>query len=248
MTFAQTYVAAVIIIALALIITERLRADLVALVVLLALGAGGVVSTQEALSGFSRSAVITILGLFVITAALDRTGFTRIMADHLLRIGGGSETRMVFLFTTGAAVLSLFMNNIAAGAVLLPAAINVSRRTQIPASKLLMPLSFGTLLGGMATYFTTANILVSTTLRDLGQEPLRVFDFTPTGGIIAVVGIIYMIAIGRRLLPLRTPVEQYAPPRQSKQDLEAVYALQERLWEAEVLPNSPLAGKTLTEC
>jgi di/tricarboxylate transporter len=248
MTFSQTYVAAVIIIALALIITERLRADLVALVVLLALGAGGVVSTQEALSGFSRSAVITILGLFVITAALDRTGFTRIMADHLLRIGGGSETRMVFLFTTGAAVLSLFMNNIAAGAVLLPAAINVSRRTQIPASKLLMPLSFGTLLGGMATYFTTANILVSTTLRDLGQAPLRVFDFTPTGGIIAVIGIIYMIAIGRRLLPLRTPVEQYAPPRQAKQDLETVYALQERLWEAEVLPNSPLAGKSLTEC
>jgi di/tricarboxylate transporter len=217
------------------------------LLVLLALSASGVVNPQEALSGFSRSAVITILGLFVITAALDRTGVTHIMADHLLRIGGGSEARMVFLFTTGAAVLSLFMNNIAAGAVLLPAAVNVSRRSQIPASKLLLPLSFGTLLGGMATYFTTANILVSTTLRDQGLAPLRVFDFTPTGGIVAVAGIVYMIVVGRRLLPLRTPVEQYAPPRHAKQDLETVYALQERLWEGEVLSNSPLAGKTLAE-
>src|SRR5438046_9994545 len=186
MTFPQIYIAAVIVIALGLIITEKLRADLVALLVLLALSASGVVSPVEALSGFSRSAVITILGLFIITAALDRTGVTHVMADHLLRIGGGSEVRMVFLFTTGAAVLSLFMNNIAAGAVLLPAAVNVSRRTQIPASKLLMPLSFGSLLGGMATFFTTANILVSTTLRDQGQDPLRVFDFTPTVGIVAV--------------------------------------------------------------
>jgi di/tricarboxylate transporter len=247
MTIPELYVTAVIVIALGLIITETLRADLVALLVLLALAAGGVVKPEEALSGFSRSAVITILGLFVITAALDRTGVTRAMADHLLRIGGGSEARMVFLFMTGAAILSLFMNNIAAGAVLLPAAVNVSRRTQIPASKLLMPLSVGSLLGGMATFFTTANILVSTTLRDQGLKPLGVLDFTPTGGIVAVAGIIYMIVIGRRLLPVRTPVEQFAAPNRPSKDLETVYALQERLWEAEVLPNSPLAGKTLGE-
>src|SRR5258706_13910402 len=127
MTGQEIYLTVVIFIALVLIVTERLRADLVALLVLLALGAGNIVSPQDALSGFSRSAVVTIMGLFIITAGLDRTGVTRLLADNLLRVGQGSEKRLVFLFTVSAAVLSLVMNNIAAGAVLLPAAVNVAR-------------------------------------------------------------------------------------------------------------------------
>jgi di/tricarboxylate transporter len=246
MSYPEIYLTVVIIIALLLIVTERLRPDLVALMVLLALGVPHIISPENALSGFSRSAVITLMGLFIITAGLDRTGVTRLLADNLLRVGRGSEKRLVFLFTVSAALLSLFMNNIAAGAVLLPAAVNVSRRTQIPSSKLLMPMSFGTLLGGMATFFTTANILVSTALKDQGLESLNVFDFTPTGGVVAIAGIIYLVFIGRRLLPVRTPVGQYAP-RKSAPDLEKVYELSERLWEAEVMPKSPLAELTLAE-
>src|SRR5437773_623317 len=151
MTEPELYLSIVIFIALVLIITGWLRADLVALLVLLALAAGGVVSPTDALSGFSRPAVITIIGLFIITKALDQTGVTTLMADHLLRVGRRSEVRLVFLFIIGAAFLSLLMNNIAAGAVLLPAAINISKRTSISPSKLLLPLAFGTLLGGMAT-------------------------------------------------------------------------------------------------
>src|SRR5262244_1416861 len=107
MTGPELYLSVVILIALILIITGWLRADLVALLVLLALAAGGVVSASDALSGFSRSAVITIIGLFIITKALDQTGVTALMADHLLRVGQRSETRLVFLFTIAAALLSL---------------------------------------------------------------------------------------------------------------------------------------------
>jgi di/tricarboxylate transporter len=241
----EVYLTGVIVVALLLIISNRLRADLVAILVLLALSIGGIVSPTEALSGFSRSAVITIMGLFIITSALDRTGITRMMADALLRVGGNSESRLVFLFTINAALLSLFMNNIAAGAVLLPAAVNVARRSKVPASRLMMPLAFGTLLGGMATYFTTANIIVSTALRDQNLPALGVFDFTPTGGVVALSGIVFMVLIGRHLLPIRAPAGQYASPRRSASDLEKVYQLGERLWEAEILPGSPLAGKTL---
>jgi di/tricarboxylate transporter len=249
-TLPQIYLAAIIVIALGLIATNRLRADLVALILLLAVAiptfdGKPIVSSQEAISGFSRESVITIIGLFMMTSALERAGVSRLMADHLLRMGAGSEARLVFLFTTGAALLSLFMNNVAAGAVLLPTAVNVTRRSQIPPSRLLMPLAFGTLLGGMATYFTTANILVSNTLRERQLTPLGILDFTPTGGVVAIAGIAFMIAIGRRLLPVRAPAAQYAPNSRTTAELEKVYELEERLWEAQVLPNSPLAGATL---
>src|SRR5258708_23144799 len=144
----EIYLTAVIAIALVLIVTERLRADLVALLVLLALGAAQIVSPQDALSGFSRSAVITIMGLFIITHGLDRTGVTRLIAESLWRVSAGSEVRLVLLFTVSAALLSLFTNTIAAGAALLPAAPGLSRRSHIPASKSLMPMSFGPLLRG----------------------------------------------------------------------------------------------------
>lgn len=141
------------------IISGRLRPDLAALLVLIALGVTRVISPQEAFSGFSNSAIITIIGLSVITAVLEQTGAVRWVAHHLASLSGKSETRMIAVFMIAGALLSLVMNNIAAGAVLLPAAVRVARQAQIPASKILMPLSFGALLGGMATLFTTANIL-----------------------------------------------------------------------------------------
>src|SRR5436190_11978733 len=102
MTGPELYLSVVILIALVLIITGWLRADLVALLVLLALAAGGVVNPTEALSGFSRPAVITIIGLFIITKALDQTGVTTLMADYLMRVGRRSEARLVFLFAVAA--------------------------------------------------------------------------------------------------------------------------------------------------
>lgn len=232
-------------VALLAIGSGRVRADLVALLILIALPLAGLVSFQEALSGFSRSAVITIIGLFMITQGLEDTGVVRAIAERLRRIGGGSEARLIVLFMAAGAALSLVMNNIAAGAVLLPAAVQVGRQAKVPPSKLLIPLSFGTLVGGMATYFTTANIILSSILRDQGQSRLNMMDFLPTGGVIVLLSLLFMALIGRRLLPARESVGQAATPYDLSLSLYDTYQLEERLWQVRVPPQSQLAGTPL---
>ncbi len=230
--------------ALALIISNRLRPDLVALLVLLALGLSGILPPEQALAGFSRSAVIAIVGLFVITATLEHNGVVQWLAEHLARLSGTSEPRMVAVFTLAGAALSLGMNNIAAGAVLLPAAVSVARRAKVPTSRVLIPLGYGTLLGGMATLFTTANIVVSGALRSQDQRALIMLDFLPTGGALLIAGTLYMVLIGRKLLPRRESVGRAAV---AIDDLAETYQLAERLWEVRVQPDSPLILQTLAE-
>ncbi len=188
---------AVIVATLIAIVFDLLRADLVAIIVLAFLPLTGMVTYQEAFSGFSRSVVITIIGLFILTQALEETGVVVWIADRLRVIGRGSEVRLLLLFMATGAALSLVMNNIAAGAVLLPAAVQVGRESNVPPSKLLIPLAFGTLVGGMATYFTTANIIMSSLLRDQGQEALNMMSFLPTGGLIVIAALIFMALVGR---------------------------------------------------
>ncbi|MFO7170438.1 MAG: SLC13 family permease [Chloroflexota bacterium] len=230
--------------AVALIASGRVRPDLVALLTLLALGLTGTVTPEEALAGFSQPAVITIIGLFAISAALERTGVVQWVADQLIHLAGRSELRTIMLFMGAGALLSLAMNNIAAGAVLLPAAVSVARHTGIPPSRLLMPLSYGTLLGGMATIFTTANIVVSGSMQSLGLRALDMGDFLPSGGLMLVAGMLYMGLVGRRLLPTRESVGRAALARI---DLTQTYQLAERLWEVSVRPESPLVGQRLAD-
>jgi di/tricarboxylate transporter len=230
--------------ALTAILSNRLRPDLVALLVLLALGIGGIITSEQAVAGFSRSAVLTIVGLFVITATLERTGVVQWLADRLAQLGGTRETRMIAVFMAAGALLSLVMNNIAAGAVLLPAAVTVARQSRVRESRLLMPLAFGTLLGGMATLFTTANIIVSGSLQAQGQRGLTMVDFLPVGGVMVLGGMAYMLLIGRRLLPNRESVGRAIMARP---DLTQTYQLAERLWEVQVHPDSPLVDQPLAQ-
>jgi di/tricarboxylate transporter len=229
-------------VALTLIISNRLRPDIVAILTFLALGISGVLPAEQALAGFSRPAVMTIIGLFVITAALERTGVVQWIADRLARLSGTSERRMLLVFMGAGALLSLVMNNIAAGAVLLPAAVSVARRTHVAPSRLLMPLAFGTLLGGMATLFTTANIIISGNLQSQGQRGLTMLDFLPSGSMMVLTGTLFMLTIGRRLLPRRESVGRTALVQP---DLSTTYQLDERLWEVRVHADSPLVNQPL---
>jgi di/tricarboxylate transporter len=238
---------AIIFAAVAIILSGKLRADVVAILVLLTLGITRIVTPEEALSGFSSSAVITIIGLFIISHALEDTGAVQWLADQLRRMGGGNEARLVFIFMAAGALLSLVMNNIAAGAVLLPAAVQVARDSNVRTSKLLIPLSFGTLVGGMATYFTTANIIMSDILVDQGQRGLGMTDFIPTGGLIVLAGLTYMVLLGRKLLPERESVGQHASPRSLSRNLYETYQLEERMWEMRVLPGSRLVNMSLSQ-
>jgi di/tricarboxylate transporter len=226
-----------------LIFATRLKIELIALIVLTILGVSGLVPSQDVVAGFSSSVVITLIGLFIITNALEETGVIAWIADRLNRIGEGSEVKLITLFMAAGAALSLIMNNVAAGAVLLPAAVKVARGSDISVSKLLMPMSFGTLVGGMATYLTTANILMSELLITRGIDGLGMMDFVPMGGLIVLAGLLYMLLIGRHLLPKRASQTETFNHR----DLKDTYQLTNRLYSIKVLPESRLANKTIKE-
>ncbi len=234
---------AIIVGMLILIISNRLSADIVAILVLLGLAITGLVSSKDTLSGFSSSVVITLMGLFMITHALETTGVIYWIAQKINNIGGGSEVRLIVLFMSAGALLSLIMNNVAAGAVLLPAAVRVAQISKVRLSKLLIPMSFGTLVGGMATYLTTANIILSGLLQEHDLAGLNMLDFLPTGGLIVVIGIIFMLLVGRHLLPTRDSLSQ----NMTEMSLHETYELDERLWEVQVLPESALAVQPLSE-
>ena len=234
--------------AVVLLLSDRVRPDLVALLVMLSLGLSGVITVQQTFSGFSRSAVITILAIFVLADGLRRSGVTEYLGNWLLRLGGNNEIRLTMALTIAGAVLSLFMNNIAAAAVLLPAVMGTSRKTSVSPSRLLIPLAFGTILGGMATLFTTTNIVASSLLQDQGLAGFGVFDFAPLGLFVVAAGVVYMAVVGRRLLPVHPPHQRLGIAPQIENDLAEVYRLKERVMRARLPANSPLVGKNLDQC
>lgn len=241
------FVLGVLVVASILFVTEWLRADLVALLVLVALGVSGVLTAREALAGFSNSAVITIIGVFILTAALERTGVTQHLGVWLVRLGGYTEARMMPVLMLSAAMLSLFMNNIAAGAVLMPVAVAVARERKISPSRLMMPLAFGTLLGGMATLLTSNNLLANATLRDQNLPGFNLLSFAPIGIPAVLVGTAYMFFVGRRWLPHRAPADWERMMQAGRGQLADIYGLSERWLQARVPTDSRLVGLTLRE-
>lgn len=202
----------------------------------------------RALSGFGQPPMVVLASLFIITSVLKKSGFTNHITRLILKWGKNSSRRLLLLFTLTAALLSQIINNVAAGALLIPTALEVARRTRIKPSKLLIPVSFGSLLGGMATYFTTANFMVDNLLQNASppQAGLGILSFVPTGGLVLLAGLVFMALSGDRLLADRETTTAWAH-KPTASELEELYRLGERTWQAEVLPGSPLAGKTLRE-
>lgn len=238
----------ILIVAMILFFTDKIPADLVALLVVVALGLTGILTPQEAFSGFSRAAVITILAIFILAEALQRSGVTEQVGNILLKVGGKSELRLIVAVMIAGAFLSLFMNNMAAAAVLLPAVAGAARKADVPASRVLMPLAFSTTLGGMATLLTTSNIILSSLLNDNNLEGFSLVDFAPVGIPIVVVGIIYTAFVGRKFLPGEAALERTVAPSAQQKDLVETYHLDKNLFRAKVPENSFLTGKTIAEC
>jgi len=222
--------------ALLLFITEWLRSDLVAIAVMLTLPLTGLITAGEAFSGFSNPAVITVIGMFILSGGLVRTGVADWVAEMIIRGGGTNPTVLTIIIMLTVGGMSAFMNNIGAVAVMLPAMFIVAQHANYPVSRLLMPLSFGSLLGGLITVIgTPPNLLISMSLEDAGFAPFRLFDFAPTGLIVLAVGVVYMAFIGRRLIPIR----------ETESDLTRQFKLQDYITEVVVPENSPLIGKSL---
>jgi di/tricarboxylate transporter len=229
---------AIIVVALVLFATEKLRVDLVALLVLLAVGLFRLIDPDEVFDGFSNSAVITVWAVYIVSGGLFKTGVADTLGRGILRLGSKKEPRLIATIMVTCGVISAFMNNVGATAMLMPALIGISRRTKIAVSKLLIPLSFSSLLGGAMTLIgTPANILAMGILTERGLPTIGFFGFAPMGIVLLTTGVLYMALVGRHLLPVREGT-------QGRQD---VYRLREYVSETRVLTTSPLAGKTLLE-
>jgi di/tricarboxylate transporter len=224
--------------ALALFALEVVRPDIVAIGVALILLLTKTVTIQEGFSGFSNPAVITVIAMFILSSGIVRTGLTDHVVEFLVRIGGRNPIVLTVLVMMTVGTMSAFMNNIGATAILLTAVFAVSRRAEYPASKLLIPLSFGSLLGGLTTLIgTPPNLLVSQALEESGFEGFKMFDFLPTGLAVLGIGVVYMALAGRHLIPVR----------EGDANFTRQYQLQDYITEVVVSDKSSLAGKSILE-
>jgi len=241
-----TVVLTILILAVILFITDWVPMDVVALMVLGSLALTGLVNPTEAFSGFSSPAVVTVWAILILSGGLARTGVAGWIGHRMLRLAGKSEVRLLVIIMLTAGVLSGFMNSIGVASLFLPVVIDISRRTKQPPSKLLMPLAFAALLGGLTTLIgTPPNILISEALRDASLVPFQMFDYTPVGIAALLAGTAYMALIGRHLLPTRDIARESTSSRSV--DFKTLYDLPERMVFLHLPEKSILSGKSLVE-
>ncbi len=222
---------------LVLLSLERVPIDVVALGILVSLLATRILTPAEAVAGFGNDAVIAIGGLFVLTAGLRSTGVLDAVGLWLYGRGSMQPRRTVALLLLIVASVSGLINNTTCTAAFLPIALGLAQRMEVPPSKILMPMAFASILGGCLTLIgTSTNVIVSGALPDYGLSPIGMFELTPVGLPIAVLGIAYLTLAAWRLVPARGQVE-----------LSKEYHLREYLTEVVVSPRSPLAGRTVAE-
>ena len=239
-------VLSILIVAVIFLITEWIPMEVTALLSLGAVTLTGLVTPAEALAGFSNPAVITIWAVFILSGGLTRTGVANAIGHFVMRLAGNSEARMIVVIMVSAGVMSAIMNNVAVAALLLPVVMDIARHTGSPPSRLLIPLAYGSLLGGLTTQIgTPPNILVSEALRDVGLKSFTFFDFSPVGLTIMFAGIAFMTFIGRRLLPRRDVAKELT--RNKTVDWESQYDLDEQLFNIRIPSDSLLVNKTLAE-
>ncbi|MDX2455756.1 SLC13 family permease [Desulfosarcina sp.] len=238
-------VMAILVAVIILLVTEWAPLEVLAMLVMGVLAITDIVSPKEALAGFSNPAVVTIWAVFILSGGLTRTGIANILGRQLLKVAGGGESTLVVIIMVIAGVLSAFMNNVAVAALMLPVVMDIARKTDRSPSTLLMPLAYGSLLGGLTTMIgTPPNILVSEALRENGLEPFKLFDFSPVGLIVMACGVAFVTLVGTRLLPKRNLAKETAGRRP---DFRSQYRLQEHLFQIRVPGGSALVGKTLAK-
>lgn len=204
--------AAILGIALILFVSERVRHDLVALLALFACLATGLTTPQKAFSGFADPAVLAVAAILVIGRAIELTGFAAGIARVAIPARASFTIRLSTLLMV-AALLSAFMNNIAALVITMPIATEIARDARMPPAATLMPLAFATILGGMTTLIgTPANLILSSVRESELGAPFGFFTMTPVGLAVAVVGLAYLILLGWRFLPIRDPADRGARP------------------------------------
>ena len=237
MTQDQAVVVAVLAATLGLFIWGRWRYDVVALIALLSLVLTDIVPGETAFVGFGHPAVVTVAAVLVVSRGLQNSGMVDMLARWLSH-AGGRPTAQVASSTGLVAVLSGFMNNIGALALLMPVTIRVARAAGNRPSMLLMPLAFGSLLGGLVTLVgTPPNIVIASFRAQSGGDPFRMFDFAPVGLGVMVAGVAFISLVGWRLIP----------HRDERSSDEALFEVENYLTEVRVPADSPMVGKMVRD-
>lgn len=231
-----------------LMASNRVRFDIVALLVVLALMLSGVLSVGQALAGFGSSVVILVAGLLVIGEMLARTGVARAVGDWILKKGGTSETRLLVLIMLGAGLLGSIMSSTAVVAIFIPIVLRIAAETKLNSSRLLMPMSYAALISGMMTLIaTTPNIVVHEELKNSGFTGFGFFGFTVVGVAILLVAVAYMLLFGRRLLPAEAVDTAGSITVRSIFDIWEDFRTGEDYQRLRIDERSPLADITLAE-
>ncbi|MES2737181.1 MAG: SLC13 family permease [Verrucomicrobiota bacterium] len=220
--------------AVVLFATEKISVDLVTLALLCVLVMTGILDVREAFAGFGNEVIVMLGSIFVIGAALRDTGVLDSLGNLLARTTGGHPRRVVAGMMSGVGMISAFMNNTTVTAMFLGPVIGMARRLKISPSRLLMPLSFASILGGTCTLIgTSTNVAVSGAMKQRGLDEVGMFDITPIGLVIFITGLIYLVLVGMRWVPERDRAEH------ANGDAH----IREYLSEVVILPNSPLIGQ-----
>lgn len=236
MTFDQGVAFAIIVGMMALFVLGRPRYDIVACIALLAAVASGIVRPEDAFKGFSDDIVIIVASALVVSSAIAQTGVFESLMRRLSPFLGSVTAQMLVLVTT-VTILSAFIKNIGALAILIPIAFQMAKKSGVSASRFLMPMAFGALLGGLMTQIgTSPNVIVSRVRAEMTGQPFTMFDFTPVGALLALAGIAFLL-IGYRLVPER---------QRSSAGLNQALDIKNYVTEAELVEGSPLIGKTPT--
>ena len=227
-----------LLVAIALFASEKLPVDVIGILLVMGLVLTRVLTVQEAVAGFGNDVIITIGGLFLLVGGLIKTGLVDLLGRRMHKIAGDSEFVLTALIMLAAALGACVLKNTTTTAMFLPVVLGLAAKAKIPPSKLLMPLAFGAILGGSCTLIgTSTNLAVSGAIVRYGQEPFSMFELAPVGIITFAVGMIYMLFVGRRMLPSRG----------GEDSLTDQYKIREYISELIVLPDSPLVGLTLAE-
>ncbi len=236
---------AVLAVTVFLFVSEWLRVDVVALVVMLALPWLGLVEPAEALAGLSSNAVVSIIGVMILGHGVDRAGVMVKLTRPILRIAGSQERRVVALVSAAVGAISAFMQNIGAAALFLPALLRISRRVGLPESRLLMPVGFAAILGGTLTMVASGPLIIlNDLLRQGGQDPFGLFAVTPVGGLLLLAGIVYFFALGPIVLPDRRGTGTMPG---AQEQLLLAWDVPRQVMVVRVVEKSPAIGRSIEE-
>ena len=229
-------------------VNGKVRSDIVALCALIALLIFQILTPDEALSGFSNSVVIMMIGLFVVGGAIFQTGLAKMISSRILKLAGTSEIRLFLLVMLVTSAIGAFVSNTGTVALMLPIVVSLAMSAGMNPSRLLMPLAFASSMGGMMTLIgTPPNLVIQNTLTSAGLEPLSFFSFLPVGIVCVIVGTLVLMPLSKWFLSKKGQKDDNKRSGKSLKQLVNEYGLSSNLFRLQVIKDSRLLGKTIID-